>query len=653
MKKDSTATPFRFAISATFTADPLRPYIEFWGRQLKSEFEVRFAPFNQMLQTLLDRAGEFVNNIHGVNIVLARLQDFAPEGSTDSVLAKNAAHILAEMRSAPEGLSVPLIFCLCPSTDEEPKDLVSLIAATLSESPGVQFLHYEQIAQLYPVAQVHDLEGDRLGKIPYSELYYCALATGLVRQAHALSMHPYKVVALDCDNTLWAGICGEDGAEGVTLDPARRFLQEFMAEQREAGMLLALASKNNEEDVKETFRVHAEMPLQLSHFAARRLNWEPKSSNLLQLSEELSLSLDSFIFVDDSHKECEELQQAIPEVLTLALPEVTAEVPSFLQHIWAFDHPSVTEEDLTRNAYYAQEQEFGSEVRRASSMADFMASLDLHVTIEAMFPGKLARVSQLTQRTNQFNFTTVRRSEAELRALTREGYEAFTVDVTDRFGSYGLVGAVIVQTQKDHLAVETFVLSCRALGRGVEHRIVSFLGDLAVARGIPNIRLRFEPTPKNLPAKHFYESIAGRDTGAEVTMSAVEAAGFHWKPDRNATPVIPKSARLRQPPFAFVRLCANCAHPGYSASSCKCAAGRSITEPKLGSYDGSGGEARENLGLPAAAEYDLASRQLLRFGWALAVGRASTAANSRNLRRRTFDRRCVFGNANALRSSGA
>src|SRR6202035_5891569 len=135
-----------------------------------------------------------------------------------------------------------------------------------------------------PVAGIHDPHGDELGHLPYTPVFFVALATAIARKIHAIATPPYKVIALDCDDTLWAGICGEDGPQGVVLDEPRRALQEFMAGRARAGMLLALCSKNNEEDVVETFAAHPEMPLRLLDFAARRINWEPKSANLAALA---------------------------------------------------------------------------------------------------------------------------------------------------------------------------------------------------------------------------------------------------------------------------------------------------------------------------------------------------------------------------------
>jgi FkbH-like protein len=221
---------------------------------------------------------------------------------------------------------------------------------------------------------------------------------------------------LDCDQTLWSGVCGEDGASGICLDAPRRSLQEFMRAQRDAGKLLAICSKNNEEDVRQVFEHRNDMPLRAEHIAAWRTNWNPKSENLKSIAQELNLGLDSLIFVDDNPVECAEVEANCPEVLVLQLPEDCERIPAFLKHCWAFDQLRITSEDRRRVESYSQNRD--REVLRTQSMslADFIAGLNLQIQISSMSTDQLSRMSQLTQRTNQFNCTTIRRSEAELQA---------------------------------------------------------------------------------------------------------------------------------------------------------------------------------------------------------------------------------------------
>ena len=521
--------PFRFAISATFTAEPIQQVLTFWGRRLNANFEVRFAPYNQILQSLLDASGELAQNHHGLNVLLVRVEDLA--GSGNPQLQSNLQQLAGVLRDAAEHFSVPVLLVLCPPSEAlaaAGTDASRQLAAALEDVPGVQFFDYEQVAKLYPADAVFSPEGERLGRIPYTELYFAALGTAIVRLAHALYAPPYKVIALDCDNTLWQGICGEDGPLGIVVDPPRRALQKFMTEQRDDGMLLAMASKNNEPDVVETFESHPEMPLKLRHFVTRRLSWDSKAVSMASIADELSLGLDSVIFVDDNPKECAEVADSLPEVLCLTLPENPAEIPHFLEHVWAFDHPVVTEEDRNRSAYYSQSQEFGRELKRSANFRDFLESLDLRVRFDSLTPERVSRVAQLTQRTNQFNFTTIRRTEAEVQALAASGLECVTVDVSDRFGEYGLVGVMIFGTAANAIELDTLLLSCRALGRGVEHRMLAWLGSEAGRRGLEFVRIRVEETKKNRPARDFAQEIGGN--GTELQFDATILAKLAWKP---------------------------------------------------------------------------------------------------------------------------
>jgi FkbH-like protein len=549
---------FRFAISASFTAEPVESVLAFWGRRLDLGLEVRFAPYNQISQTLLDPRSDFASNRHGVNAIFVRIEDLAQfdrrDPATLGKMEANLRSLLDLVRATAPQLNVPLVFVVCPSSAEflaDPArarffhDMVKLTETVLDDSPGIQSLTCDEIERLYPVLEKHSPEGERLGRIPYTDLYFCALGTALVRLTHGLLMPPFKVIALDCDNTLWRGICGEDGPRGIAIDPPYRALQRFMLDQRESGMLLTMASKNNERDVIETFEQNAEMPLELRHFVTSRLNWEPKASNIESIAAELSLGVDSFIFVDDNPKETAELSESLPQVLSLTLPAYAGAIPHFLSQVWAFDHVVVTEEDRHRNVYYTQAQEFGRELQKAQSAEHFLETLELRVRVEPLTPERLARAAQLTQRTNQFNFTTIRRTEQEIRSLVEDGaMECRTVDVADRFGEYGITGVVLFSVEEDTLRIDTLLLSCRVLGRGVEHRVLAALAREAAERDVRWVAAKLEPTAKNQPARDFLQSIGARylDNGVyRFPLAALEGL----KPHPAAVGAIPPAERKR------------------------------------------------------------------------------------------------------------
>ncbi len=564
-----TAPAYRLAVSATFTAEPFAPVLSFWTAELAWEGELQFAPYNQVFQQLLDSTSLLACNRSGVNLVLVRFEDWlrfptpadgaAPHLEHD--LEDHVGQFIAALDSAARSFPSPLVVCVCPASPafladpaqrELQRRLEQRVASALAGLTTAHLATMAELEQLYPVAEIHDPHADDLGHVPYTAEFFAALGTLLVRKIHALRVPPYKVIVLDCDDTLWKGVCGEDGPQGIVLDPPRRALQEFMAAQHAAGRLLCMASKNNLADVLDTFRMNPRMPLQLDHFTAWRINWEPKAAGLAELAEELELSLASFILVDDNPKEVSEIEAGHPEVLSLALPPDPAGIPAFLRHIWAFDHLPVTEVDRARNLLYAQQFERSRARRQAASLEDFLASLQLEVEIAPPLESQMARVAQLTQRTNQMNFSTVRRFESEIQALLGSGEaECLAVHVRDRFGDYGLTGVMIFAARRDALLVDTFLLSCRALGRGVEHRMIAALGSLALQRGLAAVETPFVRTHGNLPALLFLESVGlglqHVDSGnLSFRFPAAHAAAIRYKPARARA--AERTAREPQPP---------------------------------------------------------------------------------------------------------
>lgn len=539
---------FRIAISATFTAEPIQTPLQFWGKTIRRPVEIRFAPYNQLWQTLHDPGSEFARNPKGLNLMLLRLEDLGQFTRIDAAAleqtAANFEKLLDELAASDGHFPAPVLVVVCPPSPEFQEApgwagfadrMERKLDEVLSGKHATIALHWREIEQRYPAGDWHNAEGERLGRIPYTDLYFAALATAVARYADALARPPYKVIAVDCDNTLWAGICGEDGPEGVSLDPARRRLHEVLLEQRKAGMLLCISSKNNEQDVLDTFAAHPEFPLRLEHFTSWRINWASKGEHLVSLAEELSLGLDSFIFLDDNPKECAEVEDAAPEVLSLTLPQRIDDLPQWLDRLWVFDHPIITEEDRKRGASYQQVKAFKSAAHGAASLEEFMASLGLTLHIAEMTADQQPRAAQLTQRTNQFNTTTIRRTEAEVAALPDNGRQVWTATVADRFGEYGLTGLLVTEPRQGALWVDTFLLSCRVLGRGVEHRMLAFAGQTAFDLGLERVSVPVTPSKRNQPARQFVESIPGADVrrDGETTIyafSAVELGKLKWKP---------------------------------------------------------------------------------------------------------------------------
>lgn len=507
----------KVAIAASFTSEPVKDTLDFWMQEIGISYSIEFAPYNQIFQELLDKNSITSQNERGVNLILIRFEDWYQD---DETFKRNIEEFLLAIKGATQGSKTPYLVCICPASPsvledinrvQLYRDMETRLVSELNNISGVHVVTYEELNRTYPVTDYYDPYGEEEGKIPYTPSFFCALGTMLARKIHALKSLPYKVIVLDCDNTLWSGVCGEDGATGVKISPPYQALQKFIIAQQEAGKLICLCSKNVEADVFAVFEEHPDMLLKTDRVVNWRINWKTKSENLKSLAAELQLGLDSFIFIDDNPVECGEVKANCPQVLTLQLPEECEQIPQFLQHIWAFDQIQVTKEDKKRTELYQQNVQRQRLHQESLTFTDFLARLGLEIEITQMKPEDLSRVAQLTQRTNQFNFTTIRRSEGEIQQLCESGVlECRVVRVKDRFGDYGKVGLMLFSSNDSDevLSVDTFLLSCRVLGRGVEHRMVSYLGKTARDKGLSKVNLLYQQIQKNKPALDFLESIS-------------------------------------------------------------------------------------------------------------------------------------------------
>jgi amino acid adenylation domain-containing protein/FkbH-like protein/thioester reductase-like protein len=526
---ESSAQGRTIAVASTFTVDLLQAPLQFWMQQLGMNTNVELCPYAQVMQELLGAETLLAANRTGLNCLLVRLEDWLRDRRSRGI-EENAGHlrrVASDFAAAVEAFqertnSWTFVF-ICPSYafGEDYAGVFEKVQAELAARLGCVGSHvfcwaHSDLMRLYPVAQYQDQVADRAGHIPYTNEYFVAIATFLARKIAALLKPQPKVIAIDCDNTLWQGICGEDGPDGVQITPAHRQLYELLVHQYESGMLLCLCSKNNPADVEAVFRTRQDLLLREEHFVASRINWTSKSQNLQSLAQELDLSLDSFIFVDDNPMECAEVKAGCPSVLTLQFPQTEEQIAHFLAHVWAFDRVGVTKDARKRTQQYRMNKERARALESSGSLEQFLASLELEVEVTAMTPQHLDRVAELIQRTNQFNLTTIRRTSTEIDALCASGeMRCLVVHVKDRFGDYGLVGALLIRRDSSRIKVDTFVLSCRVLGRGVENRLIAELGRMAQHEGVGQLVLEYRPTPRNKPAGTFLEKTFGRFKRAE------------------------------------------------------------------------------------------------------------------------------------------
>ncbi|ACS85223.1 FkbH like protein [Musicola paradisiaca Ech703] len=440
-------------------------------------------------------------------------------------ISDNFKELLTLVRETQRSRQGPTLFVLCPPSPamrelfsaDLLENMPQMMQQILGEKTDIIGIDLNRELAAYEVTDYHDAVRDEMGHIPYTPALFEVIASVLVRHIHAVRRPPCKVIALDCDNTLWSGVVGELGAEGIKIDSGYRALQQFMLRQKQRGMLLCLVSKNNHEDVKRVFDSRDDMILQWSDFVDTKINWNAKSDNLQRLAKNLNLGLDSFIFLDDSPIECAEVSACCPQVFSLRLPENSDDIPGFLAHVWAFDQVRrQTNEDAKRTHMYQEQVQREAFRQSVFSMEAFIRGLELEITIQPATQDQAERLSQLTHRTNQFNFVKAPYSVADMLASIQSPEQGcLSISVADRFGNYGICGLCFFSERENVLSVDGGLLSCRVLGRGVEYQMLNVLGRKALERKKETVEIRFVASDKNKPAENFLRSITAITSVAE------------------------------------------------------------------------------------------------------------------------------------------
>jgi FkbH-like protein len=349
-------------------------------------------------------------------------------------------------------------------------------------------------------------------RLPVASSSFNAYARGLVRSFSAFFRAPRKVLCTDLDNTLWGGVLGEDGSEGIATGnafPGNCYFdyQKYLKQLSSRGILLAIVSKNNDADVREAFQIRAaDLALGLDNFVATKISWNEKATSIRELAQELSLGLDSFVFVDDNPVECEAVRQQLPEVAVVTAPvEEPWKLVDLLSEQPFFDAAAVTEDDSNRlNEYKAQAQR-AELADTAGNRDEFLASLEIVCTFLSALEAPLARSVQLLAKTNQFNLTTRRHSAAEVEEYaSTPGGQAVAIRVRDRFGDAGVVGLALARTEGDSCLIDSLLLSCRVIGRGIETALLAHIAENAIRAGANRLVGEFIATKKNAPCADFY-----------------------------------------------------------------------------------------------------------------------------------------------------
>lgn len=516
----------RVVIAASFTAQPVATSLKLWGRAFGFEIVCRFAEYNQIVQTLLDDRGPFATNRDGVNVILMRPEDLAM-GSLEQATAQlePVFDALRYITTTGPGRATLLVGTLPPVVSPFAlldQGVVESVRhqwrSRLEVMPGVDLFDFAGVVERLGLDTARDSGTEVLMRAPYSPRLYQELGIALVRLIRAKRRAPAKVVAVDCDNTLWGGVVGEVGLEGIQLGPdgpgrAFQLFQRQLKRLKDRGLLLVVVSKNEERDVRDVFEQHPEMILRPDDIAAWRVNWSPKSQNLRELADELNLGINAFVLLDDDPAVRLEVQTSLPGVHVVPLPKDPAAYGETLNRLWLFDGIQTTAVDTARTQMMHEESRRQNARKSTASLTAFLASLELQVEMAPPTEHEWPRVAQLTQRTNQFNLSLKRRTLEEVNALEPELF-VYVLKAADRFGDYGLVGVGMFRESKQAgtWEIDTLLMSCRALGRGVEDAFLYGIADMAAQAGASSLVARFVAGPRNGQVRDFLVRSGFRET---------------------------------------------------------------------------------------------------------------------------------------------
>ncbi len=522
-------------ISATCTIDPIMPIIG--GSLLDSDILVRFknTEFNQIHQTCLDYRATFSLGVEKLDaiIIFWRVEDlFVAEFQEieNPDFLRKTQEKLRELIQVVEFLSehfdgtvlindpmFPILgernlldLCEGPYLQIFYNKWVAFWNNEFKEHANVVRLNLDAVIRNVGAKSAIDLAKWYLYRQPYSATFWNEAGEYMSRAIFALRRASKKALVLDCDNTLWGGIIGEDLLAGIQLSEdfpgsAYRAFQKQIVALKNRGVFITLLSKNNEEDVWEAFEKHDGMILKREDISAWQINWNSKADNITLVAKALNIETDSLVFIDDNPVEIEEMRMRCPEVVSLQVPEDIAGVTELLKQPYLFEKFIVTQEDQQKTQM-AQSELLRKKEQRSLAPEDFLKGLEIKVFLSRMRESEIARVAQLINKTNQFNLTTIRRTQSEVQGLmASDVIDVYTMKVSDKFGDYGLVGVCIVQRIGDEASIDTFLMSCRVLGKGVESAFLSGLLLHQKKYGITAVKGQYIATPKNKLVEDFYQ----------------------------------------------------------------------------------------------------------------------------------------------------
>lgn len=526
----------KIAVLSTITADPLSShlYLECAYRGINAD--IKILPIGQLEQQAFDEESDLNKYSPSTVILLIRLADVVPSDNSGMLSSGFDAQIVVDrvralVTSIHEHNRARIVVSVSGHFQLRSGILIDQ-RASASQRRSVTEVFFgltELAADIGDMAVVdlddaisrvgRDASNDSklyfLGRVPWSHSGQIAIASSISRNLAAMLAPAKKCLVLDADNTLWGGVLGEDGIDGIQLSDsypgnAYKSFQAYALELKRKGILLALASKNNAEDVIEVLNTHSDCLLSPDDFAAMRVNWIDKATNIAEIAKELNIGLSSLVFYDDNPAERQWVNTQLPQVHVVDVPQNPVKYVEALEHDELFDTLVLSESDLNRSELYKAERKRKEAAGSSKDMESFLVSLSMKARVESIESRNIKRVVQLVNKTNQFNLTSRRHTENDVKNMLGDGAIGRTIRIEDNFGDNGLVGLCIAvpATQSPDgnssaWEIDTFLLSCRVIGRNVEkYLLADVIEDLPDGAEVLG---RFISTERNRVCSDFYK----------------------------------------------------------------------------------------------------------------------------------------------------
>lgn len=544
----------RVALLSSFTIDPLAMYLDIKSRLVLLHPEIYVAPFNQYNQEILNKNSKLYRFNPDIIILAVQAEVLVNENFySEFINLTDVDQLHTEILSRMETILSTLLVntdaivlvnnFVVPSfsplgiLDNKAESglrgffqkLNNKLVELYRKSRQIYVVDLEAVAGKHGKSRCLDPKMYYRGFFDFSESFLNVIADEYMGYIKALKNLTRKCIVLDLDNVLWGGNISEDGNEGIQLgndSPGNAYkdFQRTLLSYYNRGIILAINSKNNPEDALKAIREHPHMLLREKHFAAIRINWRNKVQNMIELAKEIDIGLDSLVFIDDNPREREHVKQALPQVMVVDMPSSPFLYRRTLENLNDFNTLSLTEEDKKRGEMYRARKRREIFRKSISSLDDFLKSLEIKVAIKHANEFSLPRIVRMVNKTNQFNLTTRRYTDAEIRKMkdTEDEFGIYCLQVSDRFGDEGIVGVAIIRKKLNVWTLDSFLLSCRVIGRKVETAFLARIVEDAKEQSVFKLIGEYIPTQKNAPVKDFYPSHGFRKLARERNVSRWE-----------------------------------------------------------------------------------------------------------------------------------